>query len=168
MHCSKPNDWTTVCKFSDGTVNVTSTYSDGAYYSDWYSAAEWARFSVTRSSPTYRRPSNTEDEAEAQSWHTQDGCEGDGFIWHDGACHAHASVGVTPQGSIPADAQGRCAIGTKYEAKAGCILHPTAEDKKTFGFIKDKQRQEFWAKEELRRRALEASSKVIQENMKPH
>ena len=72
-------------------------------------------------------------------------------------------IGQT-QSSVPTDVRGRCAIGTKYDAKGNCIVHPTAEDKKAFGFIKDKERQAFWAKEELRRRQLEKDSKVIGKN----
>ena len=46
MHCSKPeNDWTTVCVFDDGTVNVTSAPPDGTYSSEWFSKEEWYRYS---------------------------------------------------------------------------------------------------------------------------
>jgi hypothetical protein len=34
--------------------------------------------------------SNAKSESEASSWHSQNGCEGDGFVWHDGGCHASA------------------------------------------------------------------------------
>jgi len=170
MHCSKPDDWTTVCEFSDGTVHVTSSFSDGQYFANWFTAAEWKRYSAMRWPPPI--PSNVKSEAEAHSWHTPDGCEGDGFTWHDGACHAHATIPVSAvqtQASVPADAQGRCAIGTRYDTKGNCIVHPTADERSSFGFIKDKQRQAFWAKEELRRREGEATSKVIEEELKkPH
>jgi len=41
MHCSKPEDGTTVCVFDDGTVNETSLKSDGTYSSDWFTEAQW-------------------------------------------------------------------------------------------------------------------------------
>jgi hypothetical protein len=45
MHCTKPHEWETVCKVSDGSVNVVSDFRDshgrGDYYDDWYTAEEW-------------------------------------------------------------------------------------------------------------------------------
>ncbi len=70
--------------------------------------------------------------------------------------------------TVPTDAQGRCAIGTRYDAKGNCILHPTAEDRKAFGFIRDKHRQDFWAKEELRRRHLEQIDKDLKDDQLEH
>ncbi len=74
-----------VCFFSDGMVNV-----HGRGGIDWYTAKEWnraqAREAAERASHT-----NPNSEAEAQSWHRQEGCEADGFVWHDDGCHARAT-----------------------------------------------------------------------------
>jgi hypothetical protein len=92
QHCYKTRSQTAVCEFSpSGRVNVTSAYDDGTYYSNWYTRSEWVRYkSDPKNIDVYVKPANAKSEAEAQSWHSQNGCEGDGFAWRDGACHARA------------------------------------------------------------------------------
>jgi hypothetical protein len=92
QHCYKGNsDSTTICEFSpSGRVNVTSVYDNGEYFSHWYSRAEWLRYKSNRNSiDVYQKPTNTKSETEARSWHSQAGCERDGFAWRDGACHGN-------------------------------------------------------------------------------
>jgi hypothetical protein len=92
QHCYKGNsDLVHICEFQpSGRVNLTDgPYPDGAYYSRWFTHAEWLRYkSNPNNIDVYQRPTNHNSEAEAQSWHTQHGCEADGFVWHDGGCHA--------------------------------------------------------------------------------
>lgn len=90
--CYKPSSETTVCEFSpSGRVNITSSYADGTYYSTWFTRAEFQHFKTTESGRIVLRiprKSNPKSEAQAQSWHTQEYCEADGFIWRDDGCHA--------------------------------------------------------------------------------
>jgi len=52
--------------------------------------------SAVKKAPPKKRQSSKKEleaetqklEAEAQSWHSQSGCESDGFVWHDNGCHA--------------------------------------------------------------------------------
>src|SRR6266404_2465797 len=56
-----------------------------------YSARDDNCSNVARESytaPVSPKPLYTGKEAEARSWKTQHGCEGDGFVWIDGVCHA--------------------------------------------------------------------------------
>jgi hypothetical protein len=91
QHCYNTHlGLTTVCEFSpSGRVNVTSAYDDGAYYSNWYTRAEWLRYkSNPKNIDVYQKPTDVKSQSQASSWHSQNGCEGDGFAWVEGACHA--------------------------------------------------------------------------------
>jgi hypothetical protein len=92
QHCYKPDSDTTVCEFSpSGRVNIASVNPDGTYDSTWYTRSEFQHFKTTEAGRLIlhlRTPSNHKSEAQAQSWRSQDYCEADGFVWHDGGCHA--------------------------------------------------------------------------------
>jgi hypothetical protein len=61
QYCRKPDDNTTICKFSDGRVNVTSYYSDGTYFSDWYTAAQWKAKQAKEAAAEKRRLAHNYD-----------------------------------------------------------------------------------------------------------
>lgn len=92
QHCYKPDSYITVCEFSpSGRVNITSAYSDGTFDSVWYTRSEFRRFKASDDGKAIlhlKTPTDTTNEAAAQSWHVQSYCEADGFIWRDGGCHA--------------------------------------------------------------------------------
>lgn len=78
---------THVCTFSSG--RVVEIFSEGSYYqSTWYPTYAAYQRHVRAEEAKRRAHTNTHSEAEAQSWRTQDSCEGDGFVWRDGGCHA--------------------------------------------------------------------------------
>ena len=100
QHCYKTDDYTTVCKFSpSGRVNETSSYDDGTYFSTWYTAAEWkakqaadavraaGQQTMQAASHEAWKKHTADGEAAAQTFKTQDGCEGNGNIWVANACH---------------------------------------------------------------------------------
>ena len=92
QHCYNGNSSDIlICEFHpSGRVNLTEgPYPNGEYFSFWFTHAEWLRYKANpKHSDVYQRPTNNRSEAEAQAWHTQAGCEADGFIWRDGGCHA--------------------------------------------------------------------------------
>jgi hypothetical protein len=90
QHCYNGNgSYIHICEFSpSGRVNLTEDLGEH-YYSTWFTRREWLKYKNNPNHITvYREPTNTKSEAQAQSWRTQDGCEADGFLWHDGGCHA--------------------------------------------------------------------------------
>ena len=90
MTCNKTDSYTTVCEFSDGRANVSTSMGD--YYSSrWYTPAQWkaqkakdarATAAKAKEHEAWQRQ-NDNGEKEAKSWKTQEGCENDGFIWVD-------------------------------------------------------------------------------------
>jgi hypothetical protein len=76
-----------VCEF-DGKVAVDleeGTYHWSATFGTTSQFKAWKR---KREALYADKHTNHKSEAQAQSWHTQDYCESDGFKWHDGGCHA--------------------------------------------------------------------------------
>jgi hypothetical protein len=71
----------TVCE-SGGRVRVV--YNEPPqYWSAWFTHAQFNTWKTKLNA----KHTNHKSEAEAQSWHTQDYCESDGFKWHDNGCH---------------------------------------------------------------------------------
>ena len=48
VSCHKPDDYTTVCKFTDGHVSETTAFPDGSGSSYTYTAREWAQHEAAR------------------------------------------------------------------------------------------------------------------------
>ncbi len=101
-HCYKTDEYTDVCEFGGGTVHVQTNVGDQSW-SEWYTAAQWAakeakearvaRAQTKAEAQKYAAwaAQNNNGEKAAQSWHGQEGCENDGFIWVDAGlnkgCH---------------------------------------------------------------------------------
>jgi hypothetical protein len=135
MHCTKTDKWTTVCKFSDGSVNVVSDFRDsdgrGDYDDDWYTAEEWAAQEAFKNKPQQqkqdeatttlcargdftkaqcdayftKRKMNPASDAEAGSYKTQPGCEDAGLVWSLGVCHRNGWNGVYHTRPVAQDAR---------------------------------------------------------------
>ena len=81
----------TVCHYSSTTSVYVSHAGNGKSFAAWFTPKEFAAW---KAKLDYQRPSNHKSEAQAQSWHTQDYCEADGFVWKDGGCHAKPAGGT--------------------------------------------------------------------------
>ena len=92
MHCTKPNNWTTVCEFSDGSVNKVSDFRDshgrGDYYDTWYTAEEWQQYLAIVERLKYEREHPLPVPAVKSGYKTEAACVAGGFDWYDDRCHA--------------------------------------------------------------------------------
>jgi len=88
MYCHKTDEYTDVCKFSDGRVHVQTNIDDKSW-SEWYSAAQWqakkakdAREAKIQAKKHVVWQVKTDQfEALAAKIAYQSGCESAGYIW---------------------------------------------------------------------------------------
>ena len=67
----------------NGKMHVT--YNEPPqYWSAWFTHPQFAAWKAKLNA----KHTNHKSEAQAQSWHTEEGCTSDGFKWHDDGCHA--------------------------------------------------------------------------------
>jgi hypothetical protein len=76
----------TVCQ-SRGMVRVVESDAHN-YWSAWFTRSQFNAWKVKHQAAWDNKHTNRKSESQAQSWHTQEYCEADGFLWRDGGCHA--------------------------------------------------------------------------------